>query len=269
MLQVRNVRLSFEDVPRHWFAGHLAATHLSNALGLLFPAGERFFIRSVRHYLPELERDPAFMAEIEAFFGQEGNHAREHQRMFSALEAQGFELRPFLELYERVMFERIEPLLPAWLRLSMTAACEHFTASLADNALRSEVFDEVHPQMRELLLWHAAEEIEHKAVAFDVLQRLHPSYAVRVAGLLFATATLLSWWLIGFRSLVAQEDCSSFEALRSLRSQASPKREQSPFEVIGSAFVAYLRPGFHPWKHDNADLAREFIQGMGVSVRGR
>ena len=43
--------------------------------------------------------------------------------------------------------------------------------------------------MREMLAWHAAEEIEHKAVAFDVLQAVAPSYALRMAGLFFAFST--------------------------------------------------------------------------------
>ena len=52
------------DIPRHWFGGNALATHLVNGVNLLFPAGERFFVRSVRHYLDKLEDDPAQPAII-------------------------------------------------------------------------------------------------------------------------------------------------------------------------------------------------------------
>ena len=266
MIRSRNVRVSFDAVPRHWFAGNAAGTHLSNALNLLFPAGERFFIRSVRHYLDQFKDDPKLMAEVRGFFGQEGNHAREHERFFEILESQGFEIRSFLERYERVMFEVVERTMPPALRLSATAACEHFTASLADNALRSDIFRDIHPQMKRLLLWHAAEEIEHKAVAFDILQKVAPSYAVRVAGLAFATFFLLFWWFMAFRMLMAQEGLSLREGFEAIQDRGEVPDAKAPHEVIAEAILEYLDPNFHPWKQDNADLAQDYIASMSQAA---
>jgi len=265
MIQVRNVRIPFGAAPRYWFAGHRAATHLSNALNLLFPVGERFFIRSVRHYIDRVEDDPELIEQIRCFFGQEGNHAREHQRFASFLESQGFEVRSFLDDYDRVMSGIVEPLMPPLLRLSATAACEHFTASLADNALRSPIFEEMHPEVKSLLLWHAAEEIEHKAVAYDVLSRVDSRYTVRVAGLVIATTLLLAWWLRAFRMLVEQDGMTVRGALAELRSTKLEGRHRSPQDVIRSAFKEYLEPGFHPWNHDNSALARDYIQTMALT----
>jgi len=261
MMRVRNVRLPFGAAPRYWFAGHRAATHLSNALNLLFPVGERFFIRSVRHYLDRVEDDPELMGQIRCFFGQEGNHAREHQRFASFLDSLGYEVQPFLDEYERVQ-SGIERLLPPILRLSATAACEHFTASLADNALRSPVFQEMHPEVKSLLLWHAAEEIEHKAVAYDVLQRVDSRYTVRVAGLVIATTLLLAWWLRAFRMLVEQDGMTLREALAELRSTELDGRHRTPQDVMRYAFKDYLDLSFHPWNHDNSALARDYIATM-------
>ncbi|MDB4945301.1 MAG: hypothetical protein JWP97_4835, partial [Labilithrix sp.] len=52
--KMRAPKVAFSGVPRFWFADSRAATNVANAVNLLFPAGERFFIRSVRHYLPQL-----------------------------------------------------------------------------------------------------------------------------------------------------------------------------------------------------------------------
>ncbi|MEM7434811.1 MAG: metal-dependent hydrolase [Myxococcota bacterium] len=259
-IQVRDVRVRFEGVPRHWFAGHAAATHLSNALNMLFPAGERFFIRSVRYYADRFD-DPAIQEQMRQFFGQEGSHAREHQRFFEVLEAQGFEVERFLGAYERFSLG-IEKLMPPALRLATTAAAEHFTASLADNALRSSVFEEIHPAMRELLLWHAAEEIEHKAVAYDVLQAVNSSRALRAAGLATATTLLVTWWMIAFVMFAKQDGMTVREAFASLRDADVEGRHEAPQTVMRRALKEYLAPDFHPWNHDNSDLASRFLKSM-------
>lgn len=173
-LEVRTPRVSFDDVPRHWLAGSAAATHIANGANLLFPAGERFFVRAVRHYLPELEKDPAraeLSARVRGFFGQEGRHAQAHERFFDRLRAQGYPIDDFLARYEKVAYGLIERASPPALRLATTVALEHFTAILAEDAIGGGAagLAFAHPAVRQLLEWHALEEIEHKAVAFDVL----------------------------------------------------------------------------------------------------
>ena len=72
----RTPRLGFADVPKRWFGGSIAATQVANGVNLLFPAGERFFVRSVKHYLDELD-DPELVAQVRGFFGQEGRQGRQ------------------------------------------------------------------------------------------------------------------------------------------------------------------------------------------------
>jgi predicted metal-dependent hydrolase len=189
----RDLDVDFAPVPRRWLAGSAAATAVSNGVNLLFPHGERFFVRSVKHYLDRIE-DPELRAQIKGFFGQEGRHAREHDRWSAILRQQGFEIDRFLASYEAIT-RWIEARTPPALRLAVTAACEHFTAILAEGALRGPVLDAAAPEMRALLAWHAAEEIEHKAVAYDVLQQIDPSYRLRVLGLAMATVLLGGFWL--------------------------------------------------------------------------
>jgi hypothetical protein len=94
-------------IPRHWFAGNALATHLVNGVSMLFPAGERFFVRSVNHYLGQLT-DPLLRAQVKGFFAQEGRHAKEHDRWNEILVAQGFSVDHFLALYERLAYGVIE-----------------------------------------------------------------------------------------------------------------------------------------------------------------
>ena len=177
----RDLDVDFTAVPRHWLANNAAATAISNGVNLLFPHGERFFVRSVKYFFDQID-DPVLRGQIKGFFGQEGRHAHAHDDFNAVLRTQGYEIDQFLEPYERTS-SWLEEHTPPKLNLAVTAAAEHFTAILAEGAFSRDVLDACDPRMRELLAWHAAEEIEHKSVAFDVLQKVDPSYALRIGGL--------------------------------------------------------------------------------------
>ncbi len=246
------------DIPRHWFAASPFATHMANGLNLLFPLGERFFIRSVRRYMSHVEDDPRLRADVRGFIAQEVRHGLEHERFFEVLEGQGYRIEPFLEAYERIAFGFIERVAPEKLGLAVTVALEHFTATMAEAALSKPFLDHAHPVMRDLLRWHAAEEIEHKAVAFDVLRRVDDSYALRIAGLVVATATLMPFWFAAAGYLMRQDRDVSLRAL--LRDRRRIRQaEDSDRADLKKAFLDYLRRDFHPDDHDNAGLAKTYL----------
>ncbi len=269
-IRVRKMDFPFtgSDIPRWWLHENPVLTQVANGLNLLFPPGERFFIRSVKHYLDRIE-DPELRARVKGFFGQEGRHGHEHERYNRVLEQQGFDIQRFLSLYERVAFGMIEPRFPPILRLSATVALEHFTASMAEMALTTSFLDGAHPIMRQLLRWHAAEEIEHKSVAFDVLREVDPRYSVRMAGLAIATSQLLGWWMVATAMLMAQENLTR-EERRRWRAEgervrlASEGRER--MKLFRRAILDYLRPSFHPDDRDDYHLAREYLASVGAEV---
>jgi len=257
-IRPRSPKLAFDaPIPRHWFGGSALATQMSNGLNLLFPAGERFFVRSVRHFLDRIEDDPALREQVRGFAGQEGRHANAHERFFEVMEAQGYETKRFLAAFDRVAFAWVERAAPPELRLAATAAAEHYTAVMAENALAHDVFANAHPTMRRLLSWHAAEELEHKSVAFDVLQRVNPSYALRVAGLALSTAVMASFWLAATIMLLRQDGVS----LSQVRREAAgidpgvPKQDR----VFSRGIREYLRRDFHPSQRDTDHLARDLF----------
>lgn len=257
---VRKMGFRFDDMPRHWFYDAAFPTHVVNGLHLVFPAGERFFIRSVRHYMKQIESDPKLLAEVKAFFGQEGRHGFEHEQAFKALEAQGFEIQSFLSRYERIAFGMLEPTFGPAIRLAVTAALEHFTATLAESALTEPFLDNAHPAMRDLLRWHACEEIEHKSVAFEVFQRVDGRYVVRVAGLVIGALTLLGFWTIATRHLLAQDETPSREIAKQRKNMREIGQSKG---FMWKAIVDYLRPDFHPDQHDNYGLARNYLEKLG------
>jgi predicted metal-dependent hydrolase len=267
--RVRSPEFDFRSVPRHWLAGSALTTQMANSVNLLFPTGERFFVRSVRHYLDALE-DPVLREQVRAFFGQEGRHARAHELFFDALRAQGYEIDGFLRVYDRIAWKTLEPRMTPALRLAITAALEHYTAILAEGALRERVFDQVADRtMQDLLKWHAAEEIEHRAVAFDVLRQVAPGYGTRAAGMLVATVGLAAFWLASMVLLLRQDRARGWR----LDAHEVNVWKRRPRSIVGGVFVRgmlqYFRPGFHPADNAMDGLAEGYLAEAGMAPAER
>jgi predicted metal-dependent hydrolase len=264
-IPVRRPGFDFEgDIPNHWLAANALATHFFNGLNLVFPDGERFFIDAVRSRMDRID-EAELKRQIRGFFGQEGRHAHEHERYFETLEAQGYEIQGFLRRF-RTFTRFATRWLPAPLRLSMTAGAEHYTATLGALALSDGFIDGAHPVMRDLIVWHATEEIEHKAVAFDVLQATHPSLALRWLGFGLATASLFGWTIVGTHMLVRQD----LKAGRLSRTQLGPMRRELRERRarlagrVGSSIRDYLRRDFHPNDVDDLSLAKRRLAELGL-----
>jgi len=255
-----------QALPRHGIAGNAVATHVFNGLNLVFPDGERFFIDAVRDHLPALE-DPELARQVRGFFGQEARHAREHERYFEALEAQGYEIRGFLRRFHG--FVRFSTRwLPRGLRLAMTAGAEHYTATFGGLALEDELVANAHPVVRDLIVWHATEEIEHKAVAWDVLQATHPSYALRVAGFVLASLALFGWSAAATRMLLRQDVRAGRLRPEELRAQREELRGRDDAVVgrVRQRIRDYLRRDFHPNQVDDLALAHRRLAEVGVGT---
>ena len=249
-------------MPRYWFGGMKPASLLANGVNLLFPAGERFFVRSVMHYLPHID-DDVLKAQVRGFAGQEHRHARAHEDYNVLLETQGYRLARFLKVYERIAFDGIERISPASLRLAVTAATEHFTAILAEDALSRGYFAAMNSEVGRLLMWHAAEEIEHKAVAFDVLQKVAPGYPLRMAGLALASALLGGFWFAAVVTLARQDAKLPPEPHRE---PTQEEKKHTPLDVFARGIRDYARPSFHPNQNDNLPLAVEALRSLGLET---
>jgi predicted metal-dependent hydrolase len=259
---VRDFDDDLELVPRHWLAGNPAATAISNGINMLFPHGERFFVRSVHHFADQV-KNPELKKQIKAFFGQEGRHARAHDQFNEVLRLQGFKIDEFLDRYAKIS-RWVEQRVPAKLNLAGTAASEHFTAILADGAFSKGVLDELDPRMQKLLAWHAAEEIEHKAVAYDVLQEIDSSYLLRVAGLAYSTIMLGGFWAWATVMLARQEHLN----LRRFLGHLAKMRGREPVlrRVFLSGIRQYIKRDFHPRHNANEHLAEQWFAARGLAM---
>jgi len=248
---------------RWWLGGDPVATAFFNALSASFPYGERFFMDSVRRY-----RDCATGAlkdQIVAFLSQEATHTREHVIFNSQVSEHNLSLAAMEARSEaRLVLARTRgPLV----QLGQTVALEHFTAILA-HALLSDprhlagASDSTQAMWR----WHAIEEIEHKAVAFDTFFAatcLHSGarrWALRVSTMVVAT------WLLF--ATVGCNIADSFTAdginrpLTWARLFGYLLVKPGILRQVLTGYLAYFLPGFHPWQHDNRALLAQAEQSL-------
>lgn len=244
----RNEHFAFDtSLPAHWHSDDAGISHFYDALSLTFPEGERFFVDSVRAFEDQIT-DPALKAHVAAFMAQESIHSREHAHYNALIGERGIPVERFNRFMHKArLFAQKH--LPAKAQLAATCAYEHYTALFAEAALDdSGALEGAHPFYRDLWRWHAMEEQEHKAVAFDVYAHVAPGfrgYLRRVITMLVATLDflifmpLLEAWLMWHHR--------EFWNVRSW-GRAFWHLWISPgvWRRVMAGVGAYLMPGFHP-----------------------
>ena len=252
------------DTPAHWFGGDPFLSHLANAMSLTFPEGERFFIDSVRRYEERVD-SPALRQDIARFHGQEALHSRAHEVYNRWLETIGLDVAAVEESIRQGLDEVRRNRSPRY-QLAMTCALEHFTAMMAELLLSTdEMRDAMAPEVRRLLVWHAIEEIEHKAVAFDTYVATGGTYGTRVLAMLVTT--------FGFTASVAAIQLALMRqdpGAKGLRLKLRGLRKiwLSPgwFRRLIPAYVDYFRRDFHPWDREPPAHIDAFRRDLESSV---
>jgi predicted metal-dependent hydrolase len=231
------------------------ATAWHNALSITFPRGEAFFIESVKAF-----RDgapPKLEAEIKAFTMQEVMHSREHVAFNKRVIDAGYDVSHL----EQAVVDSLELTKgrPQILNLAVTMALEHYTAMLAQMMLKDRrYFAGVDSETKAMWQWHAAEEIEHKGVAYDTY--LHATrgmsrwrrWKIKSLTMMLITGTFWAHRIEGTLELLRQDGITGWRA----RAAVARYLLVSPGLVTRMipAWLSYFLPRFHPWNHDDRAL---------------
>jgi len=248
-----------ESIPKYFDQGNAVLTAEWDALSLIIPSGERFFIRSLQRVVDRI-RDPELKLQVQAFCRQEGIHAKETCRFLERLQKRGVPVTQFQTWNEKLVkwWERWLPF-PV-MHLRSTAALEHYTTILALWYFTSRYGQEhISPSpIRDLLNWHCAEELEHKVVAFDVVKEIAPSgYLGRVVS--YMIPLFLDW--LAFRKalrLILRHDGLSKAEIRKERKEARRLRI-SLFSLRFPHLWDFLKPDFHPNDLDDGGLGKKIL----------
>jgi uncharacterized protein len=272
---VRTRRISFDypadKLPRHYVSDDLVMSHVVSVLSALFPEGEDFFVRTVRNYRDRIV-DPELKAQVAGFIGQEVTHGREHRHFNERLGSLGYPTRLVdrLTKYGLGLGERV---LPRSVQLAITAALEHYTATLAEVLLTDpraqEMFDV--DEVRSMFEWHALEESEHKSVAFDVYQTVIGDNRIRVSTMRFVTIGFLAA-AIGGTVMSLLLDRATYNPRRLAASARRLPRSPWLQRDVVRHLRDYNRRDFHPDDRDTTELIAEWKQrlfGTGGTLAGR
>jgi len=251
-------RISFEeslqDLPKHYAAdGDLIQSHIAANLSSVFPDGEDFFVRSVRHFRDEIT-DPELKRQVGGFIGQEAMHGRQHRAFNDRLDELGYPVKRFERLTKKGLAIRTR-FAPPKSNLAATAALEHFTATLAELLLTSEETRAMfgNDEVRNLFLWHALEESEHKAVAFDVYKAVGGTERMRVWTMKFLRFGFVLGMIV--QVIVSMlSDRATYNPRRVVRSLRRLRRSPIMDKALWQQLKDYDRPDFHPDDRDTTEL---------------
>ena len=258
----------------------IISAHLLAVLSGLFPDGEEMFIDAVRHYRDQVT-DPNLNRQVNAFIGQEVIHGRQHRKLNQRLaelgyrskiveetmHAEGLPLTPGMRrviwlasrvgplrgLSERLDESSAEP--DPMFELALTAALEHYTACMAealltDGDLQAMFADE---GLFRFWAWHAIEESEHRAVAFDVFELVGGDEETRINAMRLAGLGLvfITTWHVVAGVLRDPRSWRGFALPRSLwRNRKNPLISRQ----LRNRLAEYFEPGFHPLDHDTTAM---------------
>jgi predicted metal-dependent hydrolase len=255
-------RISFEEslqaVPKHFANdGDLITSHVAAGLSAVFPDGEDFFVRSVRHFRDQID-DPALKRQVAGFIGQEAMHGREHRAFNDRLAELGYPTKQ-VERFTKWGLELRERIAPAKANLAATAALEHFTATLAELVLTDEQTRESfgHPAVRDLFVWHALEESEHKAVAFDVYKAVGGTERMRV----WTMNALRYGFVIGMFFQVSVSllfDRATYKRGNLRKSWRKFSKSPVVSRKVWDQLKDYNRPDFHPDDRETTELVERW-----------
>ncbi len=244
------------DIPKFWMGEDPMKTRFFDAMSMTFPEGERYFIQCVRAFKDKID-DPQLQKDVVAFIRQEAQHGIAHTQYNNRMQAQGIDVAGF-EKWMRKSNDRMRRLLSDDFNLAITACLEHLTAIMCHGFIeRKEIISKFEPRMRALYSWHAVEEVEHKAVAFDVMEKYSNIGYLRRIGAMLIISIVFPIQTFFLMNYILRKDGFGFWKQATMW----PKFLWWMYKPVGGMwthimghYMQWYKPYFHPWKSGDVKL---------------
>ncbi len=194
--QVRSIRFEYDDsFAPEWHPRLPEFACVANAVSLMMPYAEPYIVKSVRRSIPRLDAD--LQAEATAYARQEMQHHKQHRKLNDIVVASNPKLRRVERAMDKTFSHLLEHRSQAF-NLAFAAGFETlaYTGARWTEKQLGSLFDGADPTASTLFLWHLAEEVEHKSVAYDVFQAVSGKRLTQFVGILVSTLLLIffAWW---------------------------------------------------------------------------
>ncbi|MEX0768704.1 MAG: metal-dependent hydrolase [Microthrixaceae bacterium] len=193
----RRIRFEFgKDVPLMWTPSYPEMSAAANSISLLMPHVEPYVLASVRAVLDQLPTEQQDAAA--AFIAQEAQHQLQHRR-FNALITPQIPGMCRVERWMHRTYTWLQRTRTPEFSLAFAAGFETVAFALArwTELQLHRFFEGADEQITTLFLWHLAEEVEHKSVAFDAYEAVDGSKLRYLVAALLSIFLLSSYTLIG------------------------------------------------------------------------
>jgi len=258
-MMVRKVKFEFPDDLDDVLPGDdlVRETHLV-AFSLTMPYLEPYLIRTYRSVADDIS-DPALAADVKVFIGQEAQHFQNHRRINEIIKGRlGADVAARLQTIEDGLdadYRRFNAEKSRRFNLAYAEGFEAMTCAMALTAIdeAGSGSSSIRPgKWGELWMWHLAEEMEHRTVAFDVYEHLEGSYPYRVLGSLRAQ--------VHFQRIVGRMQRILLE------SQGAPAKSHLPswMKAGRSRMLSTYTPGYDPGAIDPGPLPAMILAQYAV-----
>lgn len=230
---------------------------LMAALSIFFPDGERMFCKAVEHHQnhPSIVANKKLQAACITFVQQEYLHGKEHD-FYNEQIAKQLPVTRVLTALIYYIGNGVTRFFPIREALAITVSLEHWTAILANFLLDHKEYlggEAADSRFAMIWKWHACEETEHKAVAFDCHEQIYgDSFSVRLRRnvlMLLTSAIFFTLVAVFFLTLViADGSLFNFSEWKAIT-----KRVALLVSEVAPEFCDFFRPKFHPWDHANSE----------------
>jgi predicted metal-dependent hydrolase len=235
-------------IPKYWFDNDPVKTRMIETVCATFPEGEKYFIQSVRHFREKIQ-SPRLKEEVRQFIRQESQHGIIHTQFNDLLRLQGMPVNKLEDALKKKLSLNQRKLSPE-MNLAVTAACEHLTA------LFVECFFKNHETMAgvqdtrilSMLAWHSIEEMEHKSVAYDVMQYVaRVSYLKRVTAMILLTTDMSRELIVNTNSFLKADGFSFPQRVKHIaRGLHWGFGRKGILAPMAKSYLKYFQPDFHP-----------------------
>jgi uncharacterized protein len=237
------------DIPKYWMGGDPFQTRFWDALSIIFPPGEKYFMSAVRAFKDQIT-DPQMLQDIKDFNRQEAQHTLVHRQDNERLRRQGVDVDRLNKMVDDLLNKQYMSDYSPGYNLAITSALEHFTSIIAHTLFdKRDVMKGADHRVRAMYAWHAIEEVEHKGVAYDVMaEYAKVGYFKRVWALVHASVMFPRTIFQVQRQLLIHD---GFSAVQRLKLFAKGTwwmfKPGGLLQPMASAYWTYYKVGFHPW----------------------
>jgi hypothetical protein len=255
------------DIEKYWFGGDAFKSRFWDALSIIFPPGEKFFMICVRDFRDQIT-DPKMLEDIQGFNRQEAQHTLVHRQDNDRLRKQGINVERLNKYVDNLLNVHYRGRYSRVYTLAITSALEHFTSIIAHSLFdKRDIMKEADHRVRAMYAWHAIEEVEHKGVAYDVMvDYAKVGYFKRVFALMHASVMFPATIFWVQRQLFIEDGFTAFQ-----RAKLFAKgmwwlfKPGGLLQPMAKHYWTYYKPGYHPWEESDQYGYDEWLAAFNSS----